>query len=331
MKLFEKFAHKLGLELNESEAVELQLIDEELEQITFNVPAVFADLHREALESQRQQIIEVYRLRREAQSALDVALNSNNNQIEWENAYRKAKKADEVIQLVLMYKVQGMLIGDNHLRFIFTAIVGTLVGIFLKRIFSISPEVFEGWMALYLTVIFAPRLMSGLMASYAQEITSLLVPRAITQEVLDAAQRVDIELSGMMPGERLADSNSLICKLINSVNSAEEFASIGCVDDAPEELCCAILHTLMTDPVGSAQSRHRFERTAILDWLKRRKVHPCTELPLTSDELKRDFKLKLDIARYVSDKFSSKNVNEYRNKSLVNLSIFQTNIQCSDE
>ena len=135
MKLFEKVRHKLGLELNESEEVELQLIDEELEQIPFNVPAVFADLHREALESQRQLMKKVYRLRREAQLALGVALNAHNNQIEWENAYRKAQKADKVIQMVLVYKVQKILLNVDHLRFLFSAIAGMLLGIFLKRIF----------------------------------------------------------------------------------------------------------------------------------------------------------------------------------------------------
>lgn len=330
MNLFEKYGDQLGLKLNESEEVELQLIEEELQQIPFNVPAVLADLSRAVLELQRQHIKAAYRLKREALSALDDARNSNNNQMAWKNAYGKAQKADDAIQQVLMYKLQDRLARVNLRKLFFTIIVIMFTPFCLERMFQISPEVSVGWMQLFIKAFIAFCLIRCSISLYLKEITSLFLPRLITQKFLDATQLVGLKLSDLMSGERLADSNSLICNLINSVNNFEELVAIECAEDVPEEMCCAILRTLMTDPVGSLQSRHRFERTAILDWLKIREIHPCTQNQLTSDELTRDFKLKLRIARYVSDKLLLKNVHEYRNKSLVELSIFQGNAQCAD-
>lgn len=295
MKFFEKFGSKLGLELNESEEIELQLIEKDIKDTPFNVPWFMTDIHKESLELKLQHTKEVYRLGRESQLMLDTVIQSNNNQLEWEIAYRRAQKADEAAHALFRSKFQEHLLGVNPPHFIFFAVVA-----------AFSFVLFLKTSMIYGAAIATPSLLICAMNLYSKEIISLLVHPLRTQNVLDAAFIAGIELSGSMPGERLADSSSLICKLITNVNPSEELASIGAADDAPDEMRCAILQTVMTDPVASVQSPHRFERTAILNWLKIRETHPCTQRPLTADELTRDFKLKLDIACYVSDKLSLK-------------------------
>ena len=326
MKLFEKLGEMLGFRLHDSEFIELQIQEEIIQQIPFNVP--------EMLAVQQQETKMAYACRRQAQSALDSALQLNNSQAAWENAYMHAQETDDIIQQLLGYRFRKLIItniSQDRLTSLFGASAIVLLGVYLSGMTTITHETFQLGMGMFIVGYITPMLLNSLLFTYSKELTQLLVPRTTTQKVLDAALLFNIHIVGMMPGELLASSNSLIYKIINSVDNVEELTTIRSTDDAPEEMCCAILHTVMTDPVGSTQSRHRFERAAILEWLKIREIHPCTKLPLTSDELTRDFKLKLAISRHVSTKLMSKQVREYPNGSLVNLSVFHQTIPCSNE
>ena len=327
MKLFEQLRCNLGLKWSESEHLELQAIDEEIEQIPYNSPAVLTDTHRIALEHMRRKTIAAYCLGREAQLALDDALESNCNQMTWEKAYHLAQKTDDEIQTVLKYRLELKLSFNNSkdtFRLMFGPIGLTLIGLVFKKIFQINPDVFRWWMEMFIVAYITPTFLRIILSGLSEQLTSILVPRSTTQKVQDAALISNVNLWGVMPGRNIDNSNSLICRIINSVDNELELTSIG-ITDVPEEMCCAILLTPMTDPVGSAQSPHRFERKAILDWLKIRPTHPSTNLPLFPSELKRDYKLKLDIDRYVSEQLISKNVKQYKNKSSTGLSIFKPN------
>lgn len=54
--------------------------------------------------------------------------------------------------------------------------------------------------------------------------------------------------------------------------------------DPPKELICPITHSLMADPVTTADG-HAFERSAIERWLRSSNLSPLTGLPLESKTL----------------------------------------------
>merc|ERR1712224_927161 len=61
-------------------------------------------------------------------------------------------------------------------------------------------------------------------------------------------------------------------------------ASSGASKSPPKELICPILHSLMKDPVSTADG-HTFERTAIARWLQSNDTSPLTGMRLTNKML----------------------------------------------
>lgn len=190
----------------------------------------------------------------------------------------------------------------------------------LQIIFLQSVDYFHKSLEFVPFVVVLPLMLKGILFSFSESVISLLAPREFTQKVLDEASFFNIEMIVVKAGEILADSTSMICKLINSVDNSQELAGID--SEVPEEMICTILSKIMTDPVGTSQSYHRFEREAIIKWLKVKQKHPFTNLPLTANDLFRDFKLKVDIDQYVAKKLLSQDVYRYKNKAGVALSLF---------
>ena len=351
MKILNKMVYQLGLEMNQSEDVEIKKIENEIQKMPVYVPQLLS-IHQKLL----QMTKDVYRLLRESQLMLNQAMASKNDQAVWEDAYSKAETADEAIQQLAHYKCQHSLIRINrghlliwggfggiearfyvmYLKFIAQIVLPLLLLIWFD--FNTFENIVHIGTAVHVVSHPFIYMARDSIVSYYQKWVALLLNTMISsstlqsniQRVLDAAEVAGIHVSGFIPGKKVDDSDSLICTLINSVNQEDALARIGC-DDAPHEMRCPISHTIMTDPVSSAQTPHRFERTAILNWLKIRKIHPCTELPLTPYELKRDFKLQLDITRYVANKLLVKKIDKYPNGSpVVGLSMFQALTQSTE-
>jgi len=103
-----------------------------------------------------------------------------------------------------------------------------------------------------------------------------------------------------LTGADITDSTSLISLLINKENNAQKLERLN-VPSIPNDKCCIITGEIMTDPVYSEEKSDRFERLAILQWLEKRNIHPCTNQPLYAADLKRDFPLKLAIDKFTND------------------------------
>lgn len=283
--------HTLGLVLDESEAVELQKIDQAILQEPHTNPIYILfrdDVYIEYLRNRREKTVEVYRHRREAKQALNHAIASDDNQKIWDEAYRVAQTTASAEQSLFSLRMEEVRVHAELVR------CGITVARALMIAWSMLSDVHNESFQLSIGKIF---LVSKLIKAVSLCIL-LAEPSSYhaIEAVLDAANRAGIRLNVSI-GEQLADSNSLICQLINVEDSTEKFDKLDKSggDQIPDDFICPITFDVMTDPVANLHSQHKFERTAILEWLQQQATNPLTTLPLCSDDLRRDFKLKREI------------------------------------
>lgn len=334
---------KLGFGLQDSEVIAFR--SNINESIPVNILPLL-DLQKEIFRKTEK----AYRALNESKLALDNAIQSNHDQALWQLACDKAQTADDALKQLVSYKLKNKLFSINRkdlvawgglstidARFfdipLLTIVIVTYYIIFMFQLLSIS-NLFvvssESWRVMtnfnLAFALFKYKPLRSLCSQIGITLSNMLVstfdPQSQTQQVLCAANTAGIKLNLFISGKNVDDSASLISTLVNSVNQLEERERIKW-DDVPHHMCCSIMHTIMTDPVGCDQSADRFERTAILKWLKIHEIHPFTKQALTPEELKRDFKLHTEITHYVSNKLSENGFKKYKNGSLVRLSLFQ--------
>ena len=316
MKLLDKLVNTLGLVLDDSEIIELQKIDKAT-QLAPSTPPIYMLIrghqYKHYLEKRREKTVHTYRLRREAKEVLDNALASNGDQYLWNKAYRMAEiTASSELSLL-------------NLRFndIKTQTYLLMIGIQFTRVLSHLVE----WMWPHLNI--RPSESSArdvLLVFTFLEMACLLLKDFnyfschSIEAVLNEAQGAGIKFDSTI-GELLADDTSLIYQLINIENNEKKLEGLQNVQ-IPDNFCCPITCGIMTDPVGSVRSQHRFERTFILEWLKKQSINPLTRLPLFPDELRRDFKLKRDIDSFIDNECLA-NTHQQIKTPLIQLSLFQ--------
>lgn len=279
MNLLKKLGYRLGLKLHEFEQQEFNYA----QQLTPSRRQSFLGLVNTA-----------YRLQREAKNALNIALDAKSKKSLWVRAYTLALDADLAAKPIIKSKYE-----DLHffkifaILFFFANVLLIVLSLHRTKHTKDSSQIID-------QVIFA----SGVLIVYrklfllnSDRIIAALTTSQVT-EVLNAASEAGIDFNDSSPGERLADSTSLICKIINHVENSVELSKIN-IAHIPDELMCPITHEIMTDPVYSEQCQHRYERTAILKWLDRRTDDPITRRPLDQDDLIRDFDLKRKVDGFV--------------------------------
>lgn len=335
MKLYQMRLEQLrqALSINDSEEIELQTIYQQLNALDqcdepLSRAYIIASRTQNRLDDREEITKAVYRLMVEAQETLKCAIDSENDEVLWERALIQANKTDSMILTLLAAKFRELTFADQFLflliDFIFVgSLTGFAVGNALMMYWPIEPYTMSRLIIGYAAILPVFPIVDLALGLMAKRVVPMLVPtRLNVAKVYDALNQTGLSLYGKHPSERLSDSDSLIYNLINSVDHAKELAAVGCTNE-PKEMCCDMLYTLMNDPVGCDQSPHRFERAVILAWLKREATHPFTKRPLYPCDLKRDFKLKREIDRHVSEQLIIRKINQHQNKSLVNLSIFQ--------
>lgn len=292
MALSDKIIWALGLVLDVSEAVELRKIDEAIRQEPYTNPIYILlrdDVYRDYLVERREKTVDVYRLRSEARVILNHAIASVDNQAKWDEAYRIAQTTVTAERLLLSLRKNEVKVQIELFRCGITVIRAlSIAWLMLSNANNVQYKLSLGEIFLVSKLIKALSLCILLAEPSSYD---------VIEAVLDAANRTGIRLD-INIGERLADSNSLICNLINIENNAEKSVKLGGVQ-IPDEFICPITFDVMTDPVANIHSQHRFERTAILEWLQQKATNPSTTLPLCSDDLRRDFKLKRKIDNFI--------------------------------
>tara|TARA_R110002126_G_scaffold291755_1_gene456908 strand:- start:16479 stop:17513 length:1035 start_codon:yes stop_codon:yes gene_type:complete len=292
MALSDKIIRALDLVLDASEAVELRKIDEAIRQEPYTNPIYILlrdDVYRDYLVKRREKTVDVYRLRSEARVILNHAIASVDNQAKWDEAYRIAQTAASAEQLLFNLRMDEVKVQLELFRCGITVIRAlSIAWLMLSNANNVQYKLSLGEIFLVSKLIKALSLCILLAEPSSYD---------VIEAVLDAANSAGIRLD-INIGERLADSGSLICHLINIENNAEKSVKLGVVQ-IPDEFLCPITLDVMTDPVANIHSQHRFERTAILEWLQQKATNPSTTLPLCSDDLRRDFELKRKIDAFI--------------------------------
>ncbi|MDF1685001.1 MAG: U-box domain-containing protein [Legionellaceae bacterium] len=295
MTLSEKMIHALGLVLDDSKAVELRKIDQSILQEPHTNPIYILfrdDVYIEYLRNRREKTVEVYRLRKQARKALNHAIASDGNQAIWDKAYCRAETTASAEHSLFSLRMEEVRVHAALVR------CGITVARALWIAWSMLSDANSASFPLSIVEFF---LTSKLIKALSLCIL-LAEPSSYhaIEAVLDAANRAGIRLHVNI-GEQLADSNSLICQLINVEDSTEKLDNLDKSggDQIPDDYICPITFDVMTDPVANIHSQHRFERTAILEWLQQQATNPLTTLPLCSDDLRRDFRLKREITYFL--------------------------------
>lgn len=316
MKYLEDLGYTFGVRLDESEHVELENIDRALlEENAFQpgYPQFVLEVNTRELWEQRQNTMDAYRLLREANAAYEIALVSNGAQKEWNKAYCLAYASDDAVISLLMNRVSNQLMakGCALLLFEFPLVWGAVV---YSRVNNPYDEDFSQFFPIMVLIVSTALISAVIPAFYSKQITSMLVPHSV-DKVLNAALAVGIELdtdvlnkipflnlTARLAGKIVVDSDSLIGKLVNIVNNAEQLKDIKDLS-VPDELCCPFTREVMTDPVYYEldPNSQRFERAAILSWLETKNVHPFKYCSFFPEQLKRDFKLKLQADQFVEN------------------------------
>ena len=272
MNLLKKLGYFLGLKLHEFEQQEIDYA----QQLT--------PLRRQSF---LRLVNTAYRLRLEAKNALNIALGARGKKSLWVKAYNLANDADLAARPIIKSKYE-----DLHLFKLFSILfffanalsIGLLFYKSMRK--KDSPRIINR-VIIAVGVLFIYRKLFFL---NSDRIIAALTTNQVT-EVLDAARKVGFDFNDSTPGDRLADSTSLICKIINHAENCVELSKLN-IARIPDELMCPITHEIMTDPVYSDQCQRRYERTAILKWLDGHTDDPMTRRPIDQNDLKRDFDLK---------------------------------------
>ena len=288
----------MGLELDESEEVEKEKINNEVcsKFVTFlfllvGKEQVFNDLAVRMIITKH-----VFEKRNKAKEALNSAVVSGKNLSLWREAYHQAELAAKEEQLLFNFRLKLIFKQANKItsKLSYCKLILILARLYDKTLAQKTSGLI---LALILTdlLLTSPALLFDVSERFKLDLFGLNSP--IMDEVLSAAKSAGVDLT-KLSDKSLANSNSLINKLLNKDNNVQALEKINCTD-VPEELCCIISMAAMTDPVYSEQHPMRFERAAILEWLQKRNIHPYTNQPLYIGDLKRDFALKRDIDKFV--------------------------------
>lgn len=319
MDLLDILKQQLKVKLHKSKQKELQEIDDQLARLPYEYSPAILPLERTAWMARREQTVRAYALQRKARKALTRAKNSGGDQAKWEKAYRTAQASDAIIRELLIDKLQRKLMLENSAVFML-ALALILVNFLLKASTSIDKEIINTWSESAAGLLLLLPLVSGVLRlGVSSHIHLLSSHRDSSDKVQQLASEANIELG--MAGRRLADSNSLMSRLMNRRNNEETLDSIGC-SEVPLELCCPIGKGVFTDPVYSDQSPQRFELTSMLTWLNVKNIHPLTKEELTPDNLKRDFSLKRQVDTFVERELEVSQKYAAARNALLRLSTF---------
>lgn len=265
-----------------------------------------------------------YTLKYAAEEALyDAKAHEGHDRLKWSNAYKRAQTADAGILKLLSSRLTeildpdiNLLKWDNLYSLQFKAcFIFLVINSILKHINPRSELIiFEENSLIVLIILTLPTPIARLLSTYSEIITALFMIRMV-DDVFSASPYFDMDISEI--GKHGLDSNSLISKILSSVNNDEELNRLEPQEQTPEEYYCGILLTVMSDPVAltTYHSPIRYERTAIQTWLKNRNVDPATNMPASPKSLVRDYTLKLKIDRYVAEKLALSDISTYNNGS----------------
>ena len=330
MKFLEALKHRFNLKLDNSEAVELQQIDDKLERLPYESPAMMLELHQLAWTERRIRTVEAYSLKKEAEEALTLAKNSGDNREAWDKAYRAAQASDVVVQRLLVDKLLNVLVPSgglftpgSHERKIFVVAFGLVaVNWFLKATTSIDKEVINEYSETATALLILPVLVLGPLVM-RDDLDAYLHWVSFHRDSSDEVQRLALEVGVELglAGKRLADSDSWVSQLVNRRDNGKALEAIK-HSDVPLKLCCVVGKDILTDPVYSSQNPERFERKTILAWLKIRGTHPITQQVLYADDLKRDLELKHEADAYVDNELEVDRKYTRARKALMGLSSF---------
>ena len=275
----DQMRYLLGLQLHQDEAVQRQ-----------NMP------------TRIDNVKSAYDLMRYSKRMRDVAMLSNKSDDAWVNAYEAAKNTDDYIHQLLTFHLHDKYIGPYSLLF-FELIILIIINYYAmkhlknKDISQKRREDSYGFifnLSFLLLCLFAVCVSDQL--KIARECMSvlfrlglyLLGPTPQAQKTMEAAFIRGIKT--LTAQQTIADHMPKFIALKNHHDTTED------------EMCCVITHQIMRDPVYCRQGPHRFDRPAILEWLRNvRKVNPCTELPLSENELITDYRLRTRIADYLEE------------------------------
>ena len=90
-----------------------------------------------------------------------------------------------------------------------------------------------------------------------------------------------------------SNNNSIKCSKINTTSTKDEEIDV----DGRDSFICPINQTLMEDPVITPYGT-TYERSAILNWLKKHDTDPLTKKRLTKDMLITNYALRSAIQEY---------------------------------
>ncbi len=107
--MLEYLKNWLNLKLDDSEAVELGLIDTKLERLPYEAPAMFLELYQAEWRDRREQTVDAYRLKEAASNALLLAKEAGDSEEAWKTSYEAAQKSDTALQALLIDKLRDML------------------------------------------------------------------------------------------------------------------------------------------------------------------------------------------------------------------------------
>ena len=341
MKLFEHICHTLDLTLDASEEIEYLKIANEMKlfmQIKSELSPNLKMISRLSLNRWSTLTMITYKIGMEAKEALDMALSSNRNPVDWCNAYQIAQAYDDAMQSALVEKFQHTLLPMSsastcefmHHNLIYPLTIYLALYQIYKSLWAIAysqeqpPIQFNllmqsvSWLNLFLIM-----LLNHQFALFSKRAISLLTSHLPSQAatVYRVAREVGVD-QHLHAEERPADDNSLICQLLNRVNNADQLQHEHI--DIPDELKCPITHMVMSDPVYSEDNPMRFERLALLSWLKKSPTHPYTQNLLSSNLLKRDFKIKREADLFVESNLM-RIKEERKRESLLKPSLFHQN------
>jgi len=293
MMLSDKIILALDLVLDDSKTVELRKIDEAIRQEPFTNPLYILlrdDVYLDYLRERREKTVDVYRSRRKARVILSHAIASVDNQNIWDEAHCVAQTTASAEQLLFNLRMDEVKVHVTLVRCGINVVRALIIAGFMLS--NVNDEPFKLSLGKFFLVSKVIKALSLCLLELKPSSCDSI------DAVFDAAKCAGIRLD-INIGEQLADSTSLICQLINIKENAERLDKLESAQ-IPDEFLCPITLDVMTDPVVNIKSRHRFERAAILEWLKQHATNPLTTLPLSSDDLRRDFKLKREIDDFIN-------------------------------
>lgn len=282
-----------AVSLDSSVAVEIQIINDALKRIPVDKPTNTEVFQRQMLLERRKETVAVYRLHGDAKKALKRALDSNSDVIAWDKAYLLAQRSDDSMRGLLRGKVlaEGRSNSGSYQIYLIGFML-VLANWSAGALTSIDPEtinlITESALGLILIYCQIPPLLGlleieGIIGSYPN----------LSNKVLSSVQEAGVSLN------ILADNDSLISQLMSARNNALELERIDHQETLPNEITCPISRDVLTDPVYCDKNPERFERSALLAWLKVNSVHPLTKEKVCASEFKRDFQCKLEADDYV--------------------------------